>query len=153
MSLNAEDVQEGIVALWNANTTLVAAVPGGLVQGRVRDPIANAMQSPYAVFSVKVAGGATLTCGSAFMQSFTAEFAVWDETGSADLASIKQQLQTTFWDELRAARTVITLPNGNQLQIMAATDRPVQAIDEDPATQQGKAVKIARDAFTLQCQG
>ncbi len=146
MSVTAEDIQEAVKQLWNADSTLSNATTGlvkSLIMGRATDRA----ESPYTTMKVTDAP-VQLTSQTAYMQTFTLEFKTWSETGAVNAGAIKVAIENVF----RMGRTVLTLGSTRTLVILHSIKAP-GAFEDDPATQQSQPVKVSTDRFEILCQG
>lgn len=151
MAVTTEDIAEAVKQLWAAATTLSNPTTGlvkSIIMGRVPDPAANAVASPYTSF--KVTDGLTQRIATnGYLQTFTVEFKTWDETGAADLGPIKVAIEAAF---TKNTRTALTLASTRALAILHSVKMP-GALEEDEATKNNKSVKVTTDRFEILCQG
>lgn len=148
MPVTTEDVQEAVKVLWDQAADLTAIVPGGLILGRVADPAANPVASPYTTFAVED-GAVEVAGASAYVQRFVLTFTTYDESGAVDLGLVKVQLEAAFFIK---TRTSVALSSGRTLVILHSIKAP-GGLKEDDATQQARSVKVATDKYDVLCQG
>ncbi len=146
MAVTAEDIQEAVKQLWNADATL-SNVTTGLVKSLIMGRATDRATSPYTTLKVTDAP-VQLTSQAAYMQTFTLEFRTWSETGAVNAGAIKVAIETVF----RMGRTVLPLTSGRTLVILHSIKAP-GALEQDPATQQSQPVNVATDRFEILCQG
>jgi len=141
VSVNTEDVAEGLAAMWNAAGGLPA-----LILGRVALPTA----APYT--SARITDGPkTNTATGGYLQSFGIELKTWDEAGAAAAGTVKAAIEAAL---TKTGRTVLALPSGRTLQILSCLkdDGGGGTLDDDEATQRAQAVKVSTDRFAMLCQ-
>ena len=143
MSVTTEDVQEGVAQIWNAATAVTSLVTS-LTLGRVE----QSATAPYAGYEVEDGEIVREAQGSGLLK-FTVTFKTWDQTGATDAGPIKLAIEGAF--TIRT-RTVLTLASGRTLKIIDSLKHPGK-LNEDEATNLGRAVKIATDVFEILCQG
>lgn len=150
--VTTEDVEEGVAQLWNAAPAITALVTGGLILGRVQ----QAAGSPYTSYKVEDGEIVVREAQGGYLQKFKVTFKTWDQAGAANAGPIKVAIEGVFSSLAQSSpltsRKVLTLASTRTLAILESQKVP-GGLDEDEATQQAQAVKIATDAYEFLCQG
>jgi len=148
-----EDVQEGIVTLWNGDATLQSLVTDPLVEGLTADPASVQIVAPYVEFQV-TAGQPTYTARLPYLQLFDLRFRSYSEAGSVPLGTLQQAIENAFSRSFAQTGTrQIALPSGRTLTVLMCWKRSPGGIDEDQDTQEASSVKYSDDHYEMLCQG